>query len=59
MVGEGGQVKNGQNSDGSGWWERIRRNWMSRATISIGVIKVRQCSRLVSGAAISIPDRYY
>ena len=68
MGGEG-QVKNGKNSDGSGWLqgegegEGIHRNWMSRAIISISVIKVRtvfqtgvcyKCYRLVS---ISVPDR--
>ena len=67
-----GQVKNGQNSDGSGWVQgegkRIQRNWMSTAIISISVIRVQtvsqtgvwfcyKCSRLVSGSAISVPDR--
>ena len=68
-MGGGGQVKNGKNSDGSGGLqgegegEGIHRNWMSRAIISISVIKVRtvfqtgvcyKCYRLVS---ISVPDR--
>ena len=40
----GGQVKNGQNSDGSGWLqggeeEGIHRNWISTAIISISVIR--------------------
>ena len=46
--GEGGQVKNGQNSDGSGWLQEgetggggIRRNRLSRAIISISVIRVQ------------------
>ena len=71
--GDGGQVKNGQNSDGSGWLqggeeEGIHRNWMSTAIIRISVIRVQtvfqtgalfcyKCSRLVSGSAISVPDR--
>ena len=44
------------------------RNWMSSAIISISVIRVQavfqpgvwfcyKCSRLVSGSAISVPDR--
>ena len=41
-MGGGGQVK---NSDGRGWgWgkgEEIHRNWMSRAIISISVIRVQ------------------
>ena len=37
--------------------EEIRRKWISRAIISISVIRVRQCSRQVSGSAISVPDR--
>ena len=62
--GGGGQVKNGQNSDEIGWLqgEGIRRNWMSRAIISISVIRVQtvfqtgawfcyKCSRQVSGSA--------
>ena len=65
-----GQVKNGQNSDGSGWLqgggdrEGIRRNWISRAIIRISVIRVQtgvwfcyKCSRLLSGSAVSVPDR--
>ena len=47
---------------------RIRRNWMSGAIISISVIRVQtvfqtvvwfcyKCSRLVSGSAISVPNR--
>ena len=67
------QVKNGQNSDGSGWlqggkWDGIHRNWISTAIISISVIRVQtvfqtdvwfcyKCSILVSGSAISLPDR--
>ena len=79
MAGREGQEKNGQNSDGSEWLcvcvggggggKGIRRNWMSRAIISIGVIRVQtvfqtgvwfcyKCSRLVTGVAISVPDRY-
>ena len=49
--------------------EGIRRNWMSRAIIGISVIRVQtvfqtgvwlcyRCSRLMSGSAISVPDRY-
>ena len=68
-MGGGGQEKNGKNSDGSGWLqgegegEGIHRNWMSRAIISISVIRVwtvfqtgvcYKCYRLVS---ISVPDR--
>ena len=49
MGGGEGQVKNGQNSDGSGWLqgggegegEGIHRNWMSTAIITISVIKVQ------------------
>ena len=50
MAGSEDQEKNGQNSDRSGWLQeagglgggkRIRRNWMSRAIISIGVIRVQ------------------
>ena len=50
--------------------EGIRRYWMSRAMISISVIRVLfkvlfqtgvwlcyRCSRQVSGSAISVPDR--
>ena len=55
----------GEGGGGKG----IRRNWMSRAIISIGVIRVQtvfqtgvwfcyKCSRLVTGVAISVPDRY-
>ena len=70
--GRGGQVKSGQNSDGvdcyRGEGERIHRNWMSRAKIGIGVIRVQtvfqigvwfcyKCSRLVSDSAISVTDR--
>ena len=62
----GGQVKNGQNLDGSGWLQGgIRRKWMSRAIISISVIRVQtvfqtgvwlccKCSRQVSGSALDI-----
>ena len=71
-------MKNGQNSDGSGWLQGggggggggLRRYWMSRAMISISVIRVLfkvlfqtgvwlcyRCSRQVSGSAISVPDR--
>ena len=52
--GEGGQVKNGQSSDGNGWprergggggggggADGIHRNRMSRAIISTGVIRVQ------------------
>ena len=35
--------------------EGILRNWMSRAIINITVIRI-QCSRQVSGSAISVPD---
>ena len=46
----------------------IHRNWMSRAISSISVIRIQtvfqtgvcfcyKCSRLVSGSAISVPDR--
>ena len=42
------QVKNDKNSDGSRWLqgggedgEEINRNWMSRAIISISVIRVQ------------------
>ena len=73
-MGGGGQVKNGKNSDGSGWLqgegegEGIHRNWMSRAIISISVIRVQtmfqrgvwfcyKCSRLMSGSTTSVPDR--
>ena len=49
--------------------EGICRNWMSRAIIGISVIRVQtvfqtgvwlcyRCSRLMSGSAISVPDRY-
>ena len=70
--GEGGQVKNGKNSNESGWLQGggkgIHRYWISRTMISISVIRVQtllqtgvwfcyKCSRLVSGFAISIPDR--
>ena len=52
----------GEEGDG------IHRNWMSSAIISISVIRVQtvfqtgvwfcyKCSRLVSGSAISVPDR--
>ena len=48
MGGGEGQVKNGQNSDGSGWLqggggegEGNHRNWMSTAIISISVIRVK------------------
>ena len=48
--------------------EGIQRNWMSTAMISISVIRVQtvfqtgvwlcyRCSRLVSGSAISVPNR--
>ena len=48
--------------------EGIPRNWISRAIIGISVIRVQavfqtgvwlcyKCSRLVSGSAISVPDR--
>ena len=48
--------------------EGICRNWMSRAIISMSVIRVQtvfqtdvwlchKCSRQVSGSAISVPDR--
>ena len=48
--------------------EGIHRNWMSRAIISISIIRVQTVfqtgvwfchkgSRLVSGSAISVPDR--
>ena len=51
-----------------GGGEGIHRNWMSRAIISINVIRVQtvfqtgvwfcyKCSRLVSGFDISVPDR--
>ena len=48
-MGGGVQVKNGQNSDGSGWLQEgetgggggIRRNRLSRAIISISVIRVQ------------------
>ena len=63
--GGGGQVKNGQNSDEIGWLqgEGIRRNWMSRAIISISVIRVQtvfqtnvlfcyKSSRQLSGSAL-------
>ena len=51
---------------GEGKW--IHRNWMFRAITSISVIRVQtvfqtgvwfcyKCSRLVSGSAISVPDR--
>ena len=51
---------------GEGKW--IHRNWMFRAMTSISVIRVQtvfqtgvcfcyKCSRLVSGSAISVPDR--
>ena len=51
---------------GQGKW--IHRNWMFRAITSISVIRVQtvfqtgvwfcyKCSRLVSGSAISVPDR--
>ena len=68
---EGSQVKNGQFSDGRGGVDPqeggIHRNWMSRATISISVIRVQtvfqmgvwlsyKCSRLVYGSAISALD---
>ena len=47
--------------------EGIHRNWMSTATISISVIRVQtvsqtgvwfcyQCSRLVTGSAVSVPE---
>ena len=72
MAGSKDQEKNGQNSDRSGWLQeagglgggkRIRRNWMSRAIISIGVIRVQtvfqtgvwfcyKCSRQVPGSAL-------
>ena len=53
---------------GVGEGEGIHRNWMSTAIISISVIRVQtvfqtgvwfcyKCSRLVSGSAISVPDR--
>ena len=55
---------------GGGEREGIRRYWMSRAMISISVIRVLfkvlfqtgvwlcyRCSRQVSGSAISVPDR--
>ena len=61
-----GQVKNGQNSDGSGWLqgggdrEGIRRNWISRAIISISVIRVQTgvwfCFRQHFGFIFSIPS---
>ena len=67
---EGSQVKNGQNSDGSGLLqggevEGSHKNWMSRTLISIGVIRVQtvfqtgvwfcyKCSRLVPGSAIKV-----
>ena len=49
--------------------EGILRNWMSRAIISISVIRAQtvfqtgvwlccKCSRQVSGSAVSVPDRY-
>ena len=41
----GDQVKNGENSDGSGWLQGegkgIHRNWMSTAITSISVIRVQ------------------
>ena len=48
--------------------EEIRRKWISRAIISISVIRVQtvfqtgvwfcyKCSMLVSGSAVSVPDR--
>ena len=50
---------------GEGEGEEIRRNRMSRAISSINVIRVQtgvwfcyKCSRLVSGSAISVPDRF-
>ena len=64
-----------QNPDGSRWllkgrgeWDGINRNWMSRAIISVDVIRVQRvlqtgvwfcykCSRLVSGSAIIVSDR--
>ena len=52
--------KDGYRGEGKG----IHRNWMSTAIISISVIRVQtgvwfcyKCSRLVSGSAISVPDR--
>ena len=47
MGGRRGQVKNSQNSDGSGWLQGVgkgegfRRNWMSRAIIRVSVIRVQ------------------
>ena len=39
---EGGELKDGQNSDGSGWLQgEGEGNRMSRAIISIGVIRVQ------------------
>ena len=69
--GERPQVKNGQNSGGSGWLqegEEIQRNWIFTAIIKINVIRVQtvfqtgvwlcyRCSKLVSGSTISVPDR--
>ena len=46
-VRRGGQLKNGLNSDGSGWLlkgrerKAIHRNWMSRAIVSINVTRVQ------------------
>ena len=71
MGGEGGQVKNGKNSDGSEWLQggmRGRRSTDIGCIISISVIRVQtvfetgvwfcyKCSRLVSGSAISVLDR--
>ena len=67
------QVKNGENSDGSGWLQGgegkgLHRNWMSAAITSISVIRVQtvfqsgawfcyKCFRQVPGSAISVPDR--
>ena len=32
--------------------EGIHRNWMSRAIISISIIRVQKCSRQMSGSAL-------
>ena len=71
--GEGDQVKNGQNQMKvddyrQGGVGRDSQKWMSRAIISKSVIRVQtvfqtsvwlcyKCSRLMSGSAISVPDR--
>ena len=59
-VGRWGQVKNSQNSDGSGWLQggggEDPHKWMSRAIISISVIRAHTVFQTGVWFCYSVPD---